>query len=63
MIGFDLTQQDDLRDLVHEFARDVIRAAAPEYDEIEDTPWPIMQQAHELGLDNFGYPDHVPGLL
>ena len=54
MIGFDLTQeQKDLRDLVHEFARDVIRPAAPEYDEKEETPWPIMQQAHELGLDTY----------
>ena len=50
MIGFDLTQeQKDLRDMVHEFSRDVIRPAAAEYDEKEETPWPIMQQAHELG--------------
>jgi acyl-CoA dehydrogenase len=62
MIGFDLTQeQADLRGLVHEFARDVIRPAAPEYDENEETPWPIMQQAHELGFDTYGYPEEFGG--
>jgi alkylation response protein AidB-like acyl-CoA dehydrogenase len=62
MIGFDLTQeQQDLRDLVHEFAREVIRPAAPHYDEFEDTPWPIMQQAHELGFDTYGYPEEFGG--
>ncbi len=62
MIGFDMTQeQTDLRDLVHEFARDVIRPAAPEWDEKEETPWPIMQQAHELGLDTYAYPEEYGG--
>jgi acyl-CoA dehydrogenase len=62
MISFDLTQeQKDLRDLVHEFARDVIRPAAPHYDEVEETPWPIMAQAHELGLDTYGYPEEYGG--
>src|SRR5437868_7135799 len=62
MIGFDLSQeQKDLRDLVHEFARDVIRPAAPEWDEKEETPWPIMKQAHELGLDTYSYPEEYGG--
>src|SRR5258708_30624636 len=62
MIGFDLSQeQTDLRDLVHEFARDVIRPAAPEWDEKEETPWPIMKQAHELGLDTYAYPEEYGG--
>jgi butyryl-CoA dehydrogenase len=62
MIGFDLTQeQTDLRNLVHEFARDVIRPAAPQYDESEETPWPIMKQAHELGLDTYAYPEDYGG--
>jgi acyl-CoA dehydrogenase len=62
MIGFDITQeQKDLRDLVHEFAVDVIRPAAPEYDEKEETPWPVMQQAHELGLDTYAYPEEFGG--
>jgi butyryl-CoA dehydrogenase len=62
MIGFDLSQeQKDLRDVVHEFARDVIRPAAAEYDESEETPWPIMQQAHALGLDTYLYPEEYGG--
>src|SRR5262249_11125835 len=62
VIGFDLTQEQlDLRGLVHEFARDVIRPAAPKYDEAEETPWPIMQQAHELGLDTYAYPEEFGG--
>jgi alkylation response protein AidB-like acyl-CoA dehydrogenase len=62
MIGFELTQeQQDLRNMVHEFARDVIRPAAPEYDESEETPWPIMQQAHALGLDTYSYSEEYGG--
>src|SRR5882672_6452737 len=62
MIGFDLTpEQQDLRDSVHEFARDVIRPAAPEYDEKEETPWPIMKQAHELGLDTYLFAEEYGG--
>jgi butyryl-CoA dehydrogenase len=62
MVDFELTQeQKDLRDLVHEFARDVVRPAAPEYDESEETPWPIMQQAHALGLDTYAYPEKYGG--
>ena len=56
MIGFELSEeQRDLQATVHEFARDVIRPAAAEYDEKEETPWPIMQQAHALGLDTYAY--------
>ena len=62
MIDFELTQeQKDLRDLVHEFARDVVRPAAPQYDESEETPWPIMQHAHALGLDTYAYPEEYGG--
>jgi alkylation response protein AidB-like acyl-CoA dehydrogenase len=62
MIGFDLTQeQKDLRDMVHEFARDVVRPAAAEYDEHEETPWPVMQQAHQLGIDTYSYPEEFGG--
>jgi alkylation response protein AidB-like acyl-CoA dehydrogenase len=62
MIGFELSQeQKDLRNLVHEFAQDVIRPAAPLYDESEETPWPIMEQAHSLGLDTYAYPEEFGG--
>ena len=39
-----------LRKWVHDFAEDVIRPAAQEWDEREETPWPIIEQAAEIGL-------------
>ena len=39
-----------MRDWVHEFARDVIRPAAAEWDEREETPWPILEEAAKIGL-------------
>ena len=39
-----------VRDWVHEFAADVIRPAAEEWDEREETPWPILQEAAKVGL-------------
>jgi alkylation response protein AidB-like acyl-CoA dehydrogenase len=35
---------------VHDFAEDVIRPAAHEWDEREETPWPIIQEAANIGL-------------
>ena len=35
----------DLRDWVHEFAERKIRPAAAEWDEREETPWPIIQES------------------
>jgi hypothetical protein len=40
----------EMRDWVHEFARDVIRPAGAEWDEREETPWPILEQAAKIGL-------------
>src|SRR6201997_813765 len=39
-----------VRDWVHEFAESVIRPAAAEWDEREETPWPIIQEAAKVGL-------------
>ena len=39
-----------VRDWVHEFAENVIRPAAAEWDEREETPWPIIQEAAKVGL-------------
>jgi len=62
MIGFELSEeQRDLQATVHEFAKDVIRPAAAEYDEKEETPWPIMEQAHTLGLDTYAYSEDFGG--
>jgi alkylation response protein AidB-like acyl-CoA dehydrogenase len=40
----------EMRDWLHEFAKDVIRPAAAEWDEREETPWPILEEAAKIGL-------------
>src|SRR6266487_1308174 len=58
--AFSLDLPDDvreMRDWVHAFARDVMRPAAAEWDEREETPWPILEEAAKIGLyslDFFG---------
>jgi alkylation response protein AidB-like acyl-CoA dehydrogenase len=57
---FSLDVPDDVahvRDWVHEFAEQVVRPAAAEWDEREETPWPVIQEAAKVGLyspDLFG---------
>jgi acyl-CoA dehydrogenase len=54
--AFSLELNDDqrnVRDWVHGFARDVVRPAASEWDEREETPWPIIQEAAKIGLYGF----------
>ena len=53
MADFSLTLNEDQQQLqqwIHEFARDVIRPAAHEWDEREEFPWPIVQEAAKNGL-------------
>ena len=53
MPEFSLSLNDDqqqLKDWIHEFAVDVIRPAAHEWDEREEFPWPIVQEAAKIGL-------------
>jgi hypothetical protein len=58
--GFSLELSEDLRTMrswVHEFAETVIRPAGSEWDEREETPWPILEEASKVGLyslDFFG---------
>ncbi|MGY1828027.1 acyl-CoA dehydrogenase family protein [Blastococcus sp. SYSU DS0541] len=50
-VSFDLTEdQLELQKWVHEFAADVVRPAAHEYDEREDFPWEVLQEAAKIGL-------------
>jgi acyl-CoA dehydrogenase len=42
--------QSDIRDWVHGFAEDVVRPAAEEWDEKEEFPWPVVQEAAKIGL-------------
>jgi acyl-CoA dehydrogenase len=46
-------EQRDIRDWVRGFAADVVRPAAREWDEREETPWPIIQEAAKIGLYGF----------
>ena len=49
-----LTQdQEDVRDWVHGFAEATVRPAAAEWDEREETPWPVIAEAAQIGL--YGY--------
>ncbi|MFE2560359.1 acyl-CoA dehydrogenase family protein [Streptomyces sp. NPDC059352] len=53
MAEFTLELNDDqkqVRDWLHGFAADVMRPAAAEWDEREETPWPIIQEAAKLGI-------------
>ncbi|MFN2615928.1 MAG: acyl-CoA dehydrogenase family protein [Thermoleophilaceae bacterium] len=45
--------QQDVRDWVHGFAEGVVRPAAAEWDEREETPWPVIQEAAKIGLYGF----------
>jgi alkylation response protein AidB-like acyl-CoA dehydrogenase len=51
--GFSMELGQDLREMrdwVHEFAATVIRPAGSDWDEREETPWPILEQASKIGL-------------
>jgi acyl-CoA dehydrogenase len=53
MSDFSLDLDEDqmqIRKWVHDFAEQVVRPAAHEWDEKEQTPWPIIKQAAEIGL-------------
>jgi acyl-CoA dehydrogenase len=52
-LGFSLAlsqDQKDIREWVHGFAEGVVRPAAHEWDEREETPWPVLQEAAKIGL-------------
>ena len=53
MADFNLSlndEQQQLKDWVHDFAADVIRPNAHEWDEREEFPWPIVKEAAKIGL-------------
>ena len=43
-------EQLQIQQWVHDFAAGVIRPAAHEWDEREETPWPIIEEAARVGL-------------
>src|ERR671914_686233 len=55
-VPFSLELSDDqkeIRDWVHGFAEGVVRPAVAEWDEKEETPWPVIQEAAKIGLYGF----------
>jgi len=53
--------QLQLKKWVHEFGVDVIRPAAEEWDEREETPWPIIEEAAKIGL--YGWEIMAEGMM
>jgi len=49
------SDQRELRDWVHGFAAEVVRPAAAEWDEREENPWPLIQEAAKIGLYGFEF--------
>jgi len=47
--------QVQIQKWVHEFAENVIRPAAHEWDEREETPWPIIEEAAKVGIYSFDF--------
>jgi alkylation response protein AidB-like acyl-CoA dehydrogenase len=53
MTEFSMALNEDqitVRDWVHGFAANVMRPAAQEWDEREETPWPVIEEAAQLGI-------------
>jgi acyl-CoA dehydrogenase len=53
MAEFSLSLNDDqetLRNWIHDFSVNVIRPVAEEWDEREEFPWPVVQEAAQIGL-------------
>ncbi|MFQ5555970.1 MAG: acyl-CoA dehydrogenase family protein [Acidimicrobiales bacterium] len=64
MAEFSLELNEDqlqLQKWIHEFAEDVIRPAAAEWDEREEFPYPIVEQAAQIGL--YGWEFVAEGMM
>ena len=48
-------EQIMMKNWIHDFAKNVIRPAAHEWDEREETPWPIIQEAAKVGIYSFEF--------
>ena len=58
MSDFSLELNEDqlqIQKWVHEFAETVVRPAGREWDEREETPWPIIEEAAKNGLYSFDF--------
>ncbi|HVT78775.1 MAG TPA: acyl-CoA dehydrogenase family protein, partial [Acidimicrobiales bacterium] len=58
MPDFSLALSEDqlqIQKWVHDFAENVVRPAGHEWDEREETPWPIIEEAAKIGLYSFDF--------
>jgi alkylation response protein AidB-like acyl-CoA dehydrogenase len=58
MTDFSLDLNEDqlqIQKWVHDFAADVVRPAGPEWDEREETPWPVIEEAARIGLYSWDF--------
>jgi alkylation response protein AidB-like acyl-CoA dehydrogenase len=54
--------QEAIRQLARDFARERIRPVAALHDEQETTPWEVLREAHGLGLMSFFLPEAYGGM-
>jgi acyl-CoA dehydrogenase len=58
MSNFSLELNEDqvqVQKWVHDFAEQVVRPVAHEWDEREETPWPVIEEAARVGLYSFDF--------
>jgi acyl-CoA dehydrogenase len=62
-IHFGLSEeQQSLRELAHDFSKNVIRPAAEHHDQTGEYPWEVLAKAHETGLLNTHIPAEYGGM-
>ena len=62
-MDFSLSQeQQQLRELAHEFAKNEIRPASPHHDQTGEFPTEVLKKAWELGLMNTHIPEAYGGM-
>ena len=55
-VSFELNEdQLQIQKWAHDFAENVVRPVAHEWDEREETPWPVIQEAAKIGLYSFDF--------
>ncbi|MGH9165485.1 MAG: acyl-CoA dehydrogenase family protein [Acidimicrobiales bacterium] len=62
MGDFSLELNEDQREIqawVHDFAEQVVRPVAHEWDEREETPWPVIEEAARAGLYSLDFLAHI----
>ncbi|MDA8193158.1 MAG: acyl-CoA dehydrogenase family protein [Thermaerobacter sp.] len=55
------TDQLELREWAHGFAEREMRPVAAHYDELEETPWPVLEKAAAAGLLSYAIPEEYGG--